>query len=159
MNIKASFFLILLLFYSCHDIAETKKEKVLKNKNTSIYIDKRLESKILYFINQRISQGYDSNVVFTVEFSRKGNFKNPNANDSIILISTLDCIDIKGGYKGVLNIENFTVAFFDNTKFGNSFYKNDNLIKTPIDSLECLNEKHIYIATYILKKGEMKLFW
>jgi hypothetical protein len=122
-------------------------------------IDSSLVNEISHFISQRVEEGFDASKAFTVEFSREGNFKKTDSKDSTILISTLNCDDIKANYKGVYFIKSYKVAFFDDTDFGHKFYDSSLLTNIPIDSLQCFDGRFVYVAVYVIKNGKMRLLW
>ena len=79
-------------------------------------------------------------------------------SDSTVLISYNANIPVAEKYKGMLNIDGYNVAIFDDSDFGNKYYNSDSLKQISLENFESYPMKVISAMRYYIESGILK-FW
>lgn len=131
------FLLNIFVFYSCSRNNDSTFEpnfpaNFYKNRNTLI-------EKISQFKRQASNS---NNYNISIEIIND-NYQNVfSINDTIVLISKLNCLNIKSAdYCGVFNFFDNRIALFDNKKLSLPYLYPNELNYIPIEQLKCDNDK------------------
>jgi len=143
--------IIILAFYSCK-----KREKISEDSpivEMTKILNWELEDEIKRYIEE--SNYPDSSTIYTLEFFNE-DILFFTERDTSVIISFLRCKNEYEGYKGIMNINNNSLAVFDKQHFGYGFYNPDSLLNVSFDSLKCLNVEIQDVLVYEIKNGNLK---